>query len=101
MKKLDPKTRRAEIMRGALSACALIGYSRVTRDQIAAHAGCSPTLLTYHIGTMPNIRRAIMRAAVREECLSVIAQGLALRDPQAMKAPEELRKRALAACVGA
>jgi hypothetical protein len=43
---------------------------------------------------MSALRREIMREAVRVECLAVVAQGLAVRDPHAMAAPAELRQRA-------
>lgn len=94
--KLDARERTAQILKAALEVCSKqTTYSRVTRDQIAARAGCAPTLITYHFGTMNELRRDIMREAVRSECLPVIAQGLAARDRHALKAPEALRTRAL------
>lgn len=92
--KLLARERKAQILSAALILCETASYARVTREQIAERAGCPPTLITYHFGTMPALRRDIMREAVRAECLPVIAQGLALRDAHALKAPEELRRRA-------
>lgn len=97
--KLEARERKAQILTAALDVCANVGYARVTRDQIAEQAKCAPTLVAYHFGTMPSLRRDIMREAVRVECLPVIAQGLALRDSHALKAPEELRRRAVEALV--
>jgi len=98
--KLEARERKAQILSTALTLCETASYARVTRDQIAERAGCAPTLVAYHFGTMPALRRDIMREAVRVECLPVIAQGLALRDSHALKAPEELRQRALQSLVG-
>lgn len=95
--KLEARERKAQILSAALKVCESFGYARVTRGQIAERAGCAPTLVAYHFGAMPALRRDIMREAVRVECLPVIAQGLALRDPHVLKAPEELRRRAVEA----
>lgn len=92
--KLDARERTAQILRAALELAKTTGYSRVTRDAIGERVGCAPTLIAYHLGTMPDLRRKIMCEAVRIQCLPVIAQGLAVRDPHALKAPEELRRRA-------
>lgn len=94
--KLQARERVAQILKAALDICSKkTTYSRVTREQIAECAGIPPTLITYHCGTMADLRRDIMREAVRVECLPVIAQGLAARDRHALKASEELRRRAL------
>lgn len=96
--KMQARERVAQILKAALDLCGTsTSYARITREQIAEKAGIPPTLITYHCGTMPDLRRDIMREAVRVECLPVIAQGLALRDRHALKAPEELRRRALQA----
>jgi AcrR family transcriptional regulator len=99
--KLEARERIAQILASALelSATREGGYSRLTRDDIAAHAKIPPSLITYHMGTMPELRRDIMREAVRVGNLPVIAQGLACRDRHALKASEELRQRALQSCV--
>lgn len=94
--KLEARERKAQILRAALDLCsARTTYTRVTRDQIAERAGVPPSLITYHLGSMTDLRRHIMREAIRSECLAVIAQGIAARDRHAMKAPEDLRARAL------
>ena len=94
--KLDARTRVAQILQVSLDVSKRVGYQQVTREQIASAADIPPSLIHYHMGTMPELRRKIMREAVRVGCLPVIAQGLALKDSHALKAPEELRSRALA-----
>lgn len=93
--KLEARERIAQILAAALELSPRIGYTRLTREHIAERAKVPPSLISYHLGTMPELRRHIMREAVRVECLPVIAQGLVLRDRHALKAPEELRARAL------
>lgn len=93
--KLQARERVAQILAAALTCAIEKGYSRVTREDIAKRANIAPTLIPYHMGTMIELRRQVMREAIRVECLPVIAQGLAVRDRHALKAPDELRHRAL------
>lgn len=95
--KLEARERIAQILAAALTVCSKPNatYSRITREEIAKQAGVPSSLICYHMGTMNDVRRKIMREAIRVECLPVIAQGVAARDRLALKAPEELRIRAL------
>jgi AcrR family transcriptional regulator len=95
--KLEARERVAQILKAALELCSqeATTYNRITRDEIAKKAGIPSSLVAYHCGTMADLRRDIMREAVRVENLAVIAQGLAARDRHALKAPEEVRRRAL------
>lgn len=97
-KRLKPAVRKQEIISAALHLARRCGYMAITRNQIAAAAGISGPAVQYHFETMAQLRRAIMRAAVKQECLPVILQGLALKDAQAMKASESMRKAAF--CFG-
>jgi AcrR family transcriptional regulator len=94
MSKLEARARAAQILAAAVEAARDHGYTRLTREQVAARIGVAPSLVPHYMGTMQSLRRKIMREAVRVECLPVIAQGLAVRDPHAMAAPVELRCRA-------
>ncbi|HWI02368.1 MAG TPA: TetR family transcriptional regulator [Acidimicrobiales bacterium] len=99
MTRLAPNVRKEQILAAALRRAKVQGYNRVTREQIAADAGCAPGLVSNYFGTMVSLRRDIMRAAIRERVLPVIAQGLAAHDPHARKAPDELKQAALATLV--
>lgn len=93
--KLEARQRVAQILAAALELAASVGYTKLTRSDVAAHLGIPSSLIPYHMGTMTEFRRKIMREAVRIECLPVIAQGLTARDPHALAAPPSLRSRAL------
>lgn len=66
----------------------------MTRDLIAAQANVSPGLVSLYLGTMTKLRRTVMREAVKRGMASIVAEGLAERDPQALKAPAELKSAA-------
>ena len=91
---MDRKEREQQILTAALDIAKTTGYTRVTREQIAAKVGITPAVITNCFGTTVALRRDIMRAAVRHKVLPVIAQGLALRDRHALNAPEDLRREA-------
>ena len=94
--RMRPAERRAEILAAAVRTAAAVGLQRMTRENIATAAGCTPGLVSARLGTMRQIRDKVMREAVRREELTVIAQGIALRHPHAVRAPAELQRRAAA-----
>lgn len=94
--KQDARERVKHILDNALILAESHGYASISRDQIARMCGFpSSSLITYHMGSMVDFRRKLMREAIRRENLRVLAQGLAAHDRHARKAPEELKARAL------
>jgi AcrR family transcriptional regulator len=89
--------RREQCIETALELAKDKPYYQVTRNEIADAVGIAGSVVQWHFGTVKNMRRDIMRAAIKAEHLDVIAQGIANRDPHALKAPAELRTRALVA----
>lgn len=97
--RLKPADRRKQLIETALKLAEGRDYTRITRDEIAAEAGVVGSVIHHQFGTMAKLRREIMRAAVAEERLAVICQGIATGDRQALEAPAELRLRALQSLV--
>ena len=93
--RMRPALRKEDILAKALPLAARHGYASITRGQIAAAAGVSGPVLNYHFGTMAQLRRDLMRYAVRMGCLKVIAQGLTAGDAQARKAAPDIKRAAL------
>lgn len=96
-KRLDPKQRTQQILSAAVKVAKRNGYLNITREDVAAEAGCSIGLVTLRFQTMTQLKRAVIRHAVKEQVLEVIAQGIVAKDAHALRAPEELRKQAVAA----
>ena len=87
--------RKTDILRAAVDVARVQGYDRMQRADIADAAGVSPSLVTSYFNTMNQLRRDVMRHAVKERVLEVIAQGLVARDPHAQKADPDLQHRAM------
>lgn len=95
-RRMKPEVRKQDILERALTLAGRHGYLQITRKQIVDAVGVSGPVLNHHFGTMTQFRRQLMRFAIAQNCLAVVAQGLAAGDPQARKAPESLRQRAAA-----
>lgn len=97
MSRLKPDDRKVQILRAALIVASEEGgYSGLSRQAVAAKAGCAESLVSRYFGTMVEFKRTVMRAAIQHEILPVIAQGLGMGDKHAQKADPELKRKALA-----
>jgi AcrR family transcriptional regulator len=96
MKRLLPADRKALLLEAALLTAQAKGYRRMTRDDISQRAGTSPSLVSLYLGAMPALRQSVMREAVKREIVAIVAEGLAERDPRAMKASDALKRKAAA-----
>lgn len=95
MRTRKPRAERThEIITAGLALAMLHGYHRVTREQLAQTTGLATGTVNSVFGTMHQFQRAVMRHAVEQRNLAVIAQGLALRDPIARRAPDDLKNAA-------
>ncbi len=83
--------RTRDLLAAALRLAAAEGWRTLTRDGVARAAGVSGALVTQRLGTMESIRRSVMRAAVRERCVPVVAEGLCVGDVHARRADDALR----------
>jgi hypothetical protein len=62
----------------------------------AQAAGVSNGLVVARLGTKTELLRSVMRAAVRDSVVAVVAEGLAVGDKHARKADAALRDLAAA-----
>lgn len=92
--RMDPKRRTDELLAVALRLAAAEGWRSITHADVARAAGVSQGLVVARLGTKTAMLRDVMRLAVREGTVAVVAEGLALKDKHALKADPELRERA-------
>lgn len=91
---MDKHERTTQLLDIALQIAQETHYTQVRLVEIARRAGVTHPLVSKRLGTLPTIRRDVIRHAVTRGNLVVLAQGLAARDRHALKAPEAMRKRA-------
>jgi len=90
----NPELRRDQILNVAVTLSVRCGYNNIRRDHVAEVAGVSEGLVTKYFNTMTQLRRDIIRSAIKKEIPEIIAQGLANGDKHAKKAPPELKNKA-------
>lgn len=90
----NPELRREQILNVAVDMAIKDGYNNIRRNGIAETAGVSENLVTNYFNTMTQLRRDIIRVAIKKEIPEIIAQGLANGDKHARKAPPELKEKA-------
>ena len=92
MKKTE---RRQNLLQAARQICERDGLQALSVTAVGKKSGISQSAVSQHFTTRQQMTRALMRAAIENEWLIVIAQGVSCRDPDALKAPDELKKAAL------
>lgn len=95
-KKQDAAVRHEQILAEAMNQAKRVGYTNITREAIAAAAGVSVGMINTQFGTMAALKRDVIRAAVKRRVPEIIAQGLVMKDPHALRAPEDLKAAARA-----
>ena len=91
----DAIERKSEMLSCAVVLAKEIGYTRVSKDNLAASVKCSPSLIMHYFSTIKQLHRAIMGEAIRRNDLNLIAQGLINQDPRIQHLPEDLKREAL------
>lgn len=98
-RRFKPAVRKEQIIKAALELAHEHRFDHVSRNMIADKVGVAGPTVQYHFGTMQQLRRALMREALKLEDLKILAQIIAARDPYADKIPSDLKARALATLV--
>ena len=92
--RVDPALRKDHILNAAIDAAKKKGYNKITRPDVAEAAGVSMSLITHYFETMNQLKRDIMRTAVKRGVPEIVAQGLVNKDRHALKASKELKTQA-------
>lgn len=96
MKRLKRTARRDQLLTVAIGlAKSGKSYREVTPSDVAEGAGVSAQWVHQCLGSMQKMQRAIVRAAICREELTIIAQAIVMADPQIRDIDPALRARAL------
>lgn len=87
------------ILLAAVELAKSLGYQWITRDQVAEAADVAAGTINNAYGSMVGLKRAVLRHAVAEGIVEIVAQGLADGHEIARGAPAELKTRAAARMV--
>lgn len=95
MSRMNNAALKELVLNTALQLAKVNGFQSLTRDGVATEAGIAMGQVNHAYGTMNQLKRAVMRAAVHREELSIIAFGVVTGDKEAHKAPKWLQDKAL------
>lgn len=87
------ENRDERIINAAVSLAKINGYQWITRDEVARVAGVGTGTINSAYGGMVELKRAVLRHAVENEIVEIIAQGLADKHPIVAGISDELRSR--------
>ena len=93
---MNAAQRRSHLLTTALMLAKSGSYAQITQGELSKAADVSRGTITYHFDNMDCLRVEIMREAIRTNDYEVIAQGLAVKDPIALTAPETAKANAAA-----
>jgi AcrR family transcriptional regulator len=87
-----------KILNAAFALAAKQGLRSIRRAQIAKRANCAPGLVSYYFRPlgMQALISAVVKRAIEQEHLSILATALADKHPAAVAAPPALKQKALA-----
>ena len=91
---MSSKDRKEMILNAAITVAERDSYITMKRVDISAQADCAESLINKYFGTMGQLRRAVMRHAIKNRNFKIVAQGLSNNDSNARKAPEDLKREA-------
>lgn len=94
--RVAPDLRREHLLSAAVELAKRRGYQMLTREDVAAAAGVSPSLVSHVLGTVDDIKREVMERAITAGVVVVVAQGIFVKDPIASKASDSIRQEAAA-----
>jgi AcrR family transcriptional regulator len=93
--RMDPSVRKDQIMVAAVDEAVAGNYMAMRREDVAKRAGVAPGLVNRYYGTMSQLRAEVMRHAVDNYIVEVVAQGVAIDDPHTRRIDGDLRERAI------
>ena len=90
--------RQNEVLDAAVRLAMQVGYQQITRDAVAAEAGCGCGTVNVCYRSMEELRREVVRRAIVTKNLIVVAQYLAdpNPDPAVGRISAQLKKETLA-----
>lgn len=96
MNDVAPDSAKPAILSAAVALARKNGLHAFSRIDVAHEAEVGESTVSYHFGTMVDLRKAIVQQAVKYEILSILADARASRESSGVPMNEDLRKKVAA-----
>lgn len=93
--RLDVDLRKKYILDAAINIAKKIGYQKLTCKNISHETNMSRSHITHRFKSIKILKRLVLRTAIDQKILPIIAQGLANKDEATKKIPQKLKETAL------
>ncbi len=87
---------KAELIAVATKLAEKTPLHSITRDAIAKRAKVAPSLVSYYVGTMPDMRDDIVAMAIATHNAAALASAMRANHPGVINAPKSLKLAAAA-----
>jgi AcrR family transcriptional regulator len=91
----DPTERKQELLEVAIHLAKETGYSHITRNEIARRAGVAYGLVTSYFKTIDNLKKMVVKEAIKQEIVQIIAEALARKEPLTRRLTPALREKVI------
>lgn len=89
-------TSKPAILSAAVSLARKRGLHSFSRLEVSEEAKVGESTVSYHFGTMPELRTAVVQYAVKHKILSILADARASRESTGVPMSEELKNQVAA-----
>lgn len=94
-KRIDPDERKQQILDAAIKLAKQVGYHSITRDGVAQELGISHGLINNYFNTIEQLKKEVIKKAIEEQILEIIAQALGMGDKQILKISKDIKDKVL------
>lgn len=90
-----PTERKQELLEVAIQLAKEEGYSHITRNEIARRAGVAYGLVTSYFKTIDNLKKMVVKEAIKQEIVQILAEALARKEPLTRRLSPALREKVI------
>ena len=90
-----PTERKQELLEVAIQLAKEEGYSHITRNEIARRAGVAYGLVSSYFKSIDNLKKLVIKEAIKQEIVQIVAQALAHKEPLTKKLDPSLREKVI------
>lgn len=93
--RLDPAIRKLQILSAALNIAKEKGYHEISFTEVAAQLNLKRGSIIYYFANLKLLKKAVMRLAIKQKEMGILAQGLASLDPLLKNIPLALKEEVI------
>lgn len=93
--RLDPDTRKIQILESAVHIAIDKGYQNITYKLIADYLNVQNSFIFYYFKTIKILKNKVIKEAIRKEIYPIIAQAIVANDPLIKNISNQLRQKSI------